>query len=319
MTITRRDFLSASAAFAAAPLLGGRGWAAPLPREADIVVIGAGAAGIAAARRIQAANRKVIVLEATRPDRRALHHRHHDLRRAIRSRRALDTQSRHQPDDQIGARRGAGHRSGAAGAENPRRPPQRPRRRGRGIARHAGSRQPRHRRCLARQGRRVLRLRTAEGSGRLGGHHRIPARRQRHGQGSEGRFRDRQGPRAGSQRSAGLPPGAGHVDRKTWRRPAGFALDAGDPHQLERPRRHGGDGRRQDRRPRRHHHRLEQRADRRKHQIRAGPSQAHARCCFESQPRQLRSHRACIARQSAGSRARRCRDRAEPRMRAPRS
>jgi monoamine oxidase len=36
-----------------------------LPREADIVVIGAGAAGIAAARRIMAANRKVIVLEAS--------------------------------------------------------------------------------------------------------------------------------------------------------------------------------------------------------------------------------------------------------------
>jgi monoamine oxidase len=35
-----------------------------LPREADIVVIGAGAAGIAAARRIMAANRKVIVVEA---------------------------------------------------------------------------------------------------------------------------------------------------------------------------------------------------------------------------------------------------------------
>jgi phytoene dehydrogenase-like protein len=36
-----------------------------LPREADIVVIGAGAAGIAAARRIVAANRKVIVIEAS--------------------------------------------------------------------------------------------------------------------------------------------------------------------------------------------------------------------------------------------------------------
>jgi monoamine oxidase len=47
-----------------APVLGGRAWAAPLPREADIVVIGAGAAGIAAARRVAAANRKVIVLEA---------------------------------------------------------------------------------------------------------------------------------------------------------------------------------------------------------------------------------------------------------------
>jgi monoamine oxidase len=65
MTITRRDFLAASAASAIAPVLSGRAWAAPLPREADIVVIGAGAAGIAAARRIMAANRKVIVLEAT--------------------------------------------------------------------------------------------------------------------------------------------------------------------------------------------------------------------------------------------------------------
>jgi monoamine oxidase len=65
MAMTRRHLLSASAAaIAVAPALGGRAWAAPLPREADIVVIGAGAAGIAAARRIQLANRKVIVLEA---------------------------------------------------------------------------------------------------------------------------------------------------------------------------------------------------------------------------------------------------------------
>jgi monoamine oxidase len=68
MTITRRDLLSASAALALTPALpsvfGARAWGAPLPREADIVVIGAGAAGIAAARRIQAANRRVIVVEA---------------------------------------------------------------------------------------------------------------------------------------------------------------------------------------------------------------------------------------------------------------
>jgi monoamine oxidase len=64
MTITRRGFLSASAAIAATPVLGGHAWSAALPREADIVVIGAGAAGIAAARRIVAANRKVIVVEA---------------------------------------------------------------------------------------------------------------------------------------------------------------------------------------------------------------------------------------------------------------
>ena len=66
MTMTRRDFLVASAALATAPAIGSRGaFAAPVPREADIVVIGAGAAGIAAARRILAANRKVIVVEAT--------------------------------------------------------------------------------------------------------------------------------------------------------------------------------------------------------------------------------------------------------------
>jgi monoamine oxidase len=64
MMITRRGFLSASAAFAATPALRVRAWAAPLPRDADIVVIGAGAAGIAAARRIVAANRRVIVVEA---------------------------------------------------------------------------------------------------------------------------------------------------------------------------------------------------------------------------------------------------------------
>jgi monoamine oxidase len=65
MTITRRDFLSAAASLAIIPVLGADAWGAPLPGEADIVVIGAGAAGIAAARRIQAANRKVIVVEAS--------------------------------------------------------------------------------------------------------------------------------------------------------------------------------------------------------------------------------------------------------------
>jgi monoamine oxidase len=64
MAMTRRDLLAASAAAVILPGFGNRAWGAPLPREADIVVIGAGAAGIAAARRIQSANRKVIVLEA---------------------------------------------------------------------------------------------------------------------------------------------------------------------------------------------------------------------------------------------------------------
>jgi monoamine oxidase len=64
MAITRRELLAASVAVAALPGLKSGAWAAPLPRQADIVVIGAGAAGIAAARRIRAANRTVIVVEA---------------------------------------------------------------------------------------------------------------------------------------------------------------------------------------------------------------------------------------------------------------
>jgi NADPH-dependent 2,4-dienoyl-CoA reductase/sulfur reductase-like enzyme len=65
MTLTRRTFLSASAGLATIPVFsGGRAGAAPLPREADVVVIGAGAAGIAAARRVMAANRKLIVVDA---------------------------------------------------------------------------------------------------------------------------------------------------------------------------------------------------------------------------------------------------------------
>lgn len=63
MTITRRQFLVGSAAFAAMGPL--RALAAPLPRDIDVAVIGAGAAGIAAARQIAANGRKVIVIEAT--------------------------------------------------------------------------------------------------------------------------------------------------------------------------------------------------------------------------------------------------------------
>lgn len=67
MTISRRSLLEgllgATAGLALLPVLGGRANAA-LPREAEVVVVGAGAAGIAAARRIVAAGRKVIVVEA---------------------------------------------------------------------------------------------------------------------------------------------------------------------------------------------------------------------------------------------------------------
>jgi len=63
MTITRRDFLSASGLMASASLID-PAWAAPLPRDVDVVVVGGGAAGIAAARRVIAAGQKVVILEA---------------------------------------------------------------------------------------------------------------------------------------------------------------------------------------------------------------------------------------------------------------
>jgi monoamine oxidase len=61
--ISRRAFLAASASAVAAPAL-----AAPRRREPgiiDTVIVGAGAAGIAAGRRLAAANKRFIVLEAT--------------------------------------------------------------------------------------------------------------------------------------------------------------------------------------------------------------------------------------------------------------
>ncbi len=57
---SRRSFLAASAAMATAPVL-----AQSQSGDVDVVIVGAGAAGIAAARRLVAAKRRVIVIEAT--------------------------------------------------------------------------------------------------------------------------------------------------------------------------------------------------------------------------------------------------------------
>lgn len=67
MTITRRRFLGGLAAGSALAAWPARSWAQSitLPRDIDVVVIGAGAAGIAAARKIIAAGRKVVVIEAS--------------------------------------------------------------------------------------------------------------------------------------------------------------------------------------------------------------------------------------------------------------
>ena len=63
--LTRRSFLAASAAAAAGPAMTASSLAAPSSlSEADIVVVGAGPAGIAAARKCVAGGRRVVVLEA---------------------------------------------------------------------------------------------------------------------------------------------------------------------------------------------------------------------------------------------------------------
>ncbi len=58
--LSRRSFLAASAALAAAPALG----AVPASGDVDVVIVGAGAAGIAAARRVAAAGRRFALIEA---------------------------------------------------------------------------------------------------------------------------------------------------------------------------------------------------------------------------------------------------------------
>lgn len=59
--LSRRSFLAASAALAACPAFG----AAPAAAATDVVIVGAGAAGIAAARKIAAAGGRYVLLEAT--------------------------------------------------------------------------------------------------------------------------------------------------------------------------------------------------------------------------------------------------------------
>jgi len=62
MKLTRRELMAAAALLAMAPRRNAR--AAGLPREVDVAIIGAGAAGIAAARKVAAAGRSVLMLEA---------------------------------------------------------------------------------------------------------------------------------------------------------------------------------------------------------------------------------------------------------------
>ncbi len=63
--ISRRSFLAASAALTAVPARNFALGAVPASGEVDILIVGAGAAGIAAARRIAAANRRFALVEAS--------------------------------------------------------------------------------------------------------------------------------------------------------------------------------------------------------------------------------------------------------------
>src|SRR5690242_14389993 len=60
LRLSRRSFLAASAAVVAAPAL----LRAQQAAEVDVAIVGAGAAGIAAGRRVAAANRRIVLLEA---------------------------------------------------------------------------------------------------------------------------------------------------------------------------------------------------------------------------------------------------------------
>src|SRR5262249_15542824 len=59
--IHRRAFLASAAAFAASPALG----QVPSSGEVDVAIIGAGGAGLAAARRVAAAGRRYALIEAS--------------------------------------------------------------------------------------------------------------------------------------------------------------------------------------------------------------------------------------------------------------
>ena len=175
MTMSRREFLSASAAFALTPVAGGRASAAALPREADIVVIGAGAAGIAAARRLAAAGKRVALVEAADtvggrcvtdsktfsvPYDRGAHWIYTaDINPVAKLAPQTGLDLYPAPPGQrmrIGRRfaregemedflAGLVRTNGAIGPENPNRPPQCPRGRDLGISRQPGAREPRHR------------------------------------------------------------------------------------------------------------------------------------------------------------------------------
>ena len=272
MTMTRREFLSASAALAAAPALGARAWGAPLPREADIVVIGAGAAGIAAARRIHGREPQGYRGGGGR----------------ARSAAAASPTPRHSsvPFDR-----------GARWMHNPETNPMIKLARGAGLDVSAAplGQKIRVGRRNARAGETeeflaaLVRANRAiddasRGKADVSCASALPkdlgdwAGTAEFVLGANATGKDLKEisaidkARAQDRNNAPIAcrQGLGTLIAKARRAGPAGAVDAREPHRLERPRRHGGDTGRQDRRARRHHHGVEQCAGRGQYQIHAG-------------------------------------------------
>ena len=231
--------------------------AAPLPRDADIVVIGAGAAGIAAARRIMAANRKVIVVEAANQ---------------IGGRCQTDTSTFDVPFDR-GARWMHNPETNpmiklarAAGLEITTAPSGQKIRIGRRNARPGETEEflaalVRANRAIDDASRRsdvscaaVLPKDLGDWAGTaefvLGANFAGKDLKDISVV-DKARAQDR-------NTAIALPSGIGHADRQARRAGAAVVVDAGEPHFLEQARRHGGYTEWQDRRACRCHHRVEQ-------------------------------------------------------------
>ncbi len=270
----------------------------------EVVIVGAGAAGIAAARQDRRRRPAVHRDRSNRPCRRTLHHRHQNLRRAVRSRRPLDSPARLQPGDQAGAAPRHRSLSGAAKPESAHRPALRARGRARGFPHRPGAHQARDQRRCA-QGRHPVRAGGAERSRRLARNDRIRARsvqlRQEFDAGVVVRFCQSRRPQCRRVLQARFWRAA----RRARPGALGSTVDAGDRASI--PRRvvavetaKGTIAAR-----RRHRHGVDQCHRVRRPQIQPGSRPSADRRIRANVARQLRSHRARTHRQPARPRKRR--------------
>ena len=172
--LSRRSFLAASAMLAAGPAFSAPRAADPRAGpevgrsgSVDVVIVGAGAAGIAAARRLAAAGKRFALIEAAErsadaasPTRKTFGVPYDRGAHWIYTRR-------HQSGGEARAADRARSLSGAARPAHAHRPALRARRRDGGFSRRAGARQRRHRGRRARQGRCRMRAGLAQGPRRL--------------------------------------------------------------------------------------------------------------------------------------------------------